>query len=281
MLGFNKNIWLVLVSLIIIGRLQSQPSNDYRLIIGEAPFTSTSENQEKYCKMVSETILDDVRKTKRFRIVDIDGSARKKAQEHAQENAHSENWKDAAAGQDLNATFTLTGSIQSLKFIRINNGQGYKATITITIKIMNTSTGAFINNGTQTFSSQGSEIKLTPENALQSALNTINEAVQKYFLDNFPLQISIAKIQTNKDEKAQTVITYGGNEFGVMANQVYTVFAIDKSLDKTAPLPTEIGKIKITKVVNENYSEAKVIKGGDLIMQKFNNKEEILCKLIQ
>jgi hypothetical protein len=48
-------------------------------------------------------------------------------------------------------------------------GKGYKATISYTIKIMNTESGSYINNGTQTFSSE-SKAMMTPENALQTPL---------------------------------------------------------------------------------------------------------------
>jgi hypothetical protein len=48
------------------------------------------------------------------------------------------------------------------------------ATISYTIKIMNTESGSYINNGTQTFSSE-SKAMMTPENALQDAINTTEE----------------------------------------------------------------------------------------------------------
>ncbi len=259
----------------------SQDANsghDKRVILGVAPFTSATENQKKYCAVVAVKTLDIIKKTNRFRIVDLDGKARKIAKDKAKENYKAENWNDAGSGADLHAKYTLTGFIQALKFIRLNSGSGYKATISFTIKVMETSTGSVIHNGTQTFTSSGSEIKLTPENALQSALNSLDDQIYNYFVTNFPLELEIAKIKTHKGDQAQELLLYGGSSFGVKKGQTYVVYTIDRSLG--SPLPTEIGKIKISEVVNATYAEAKVTKKGAEIYKAITDKKEIICKLV-
>ncbi|MEE9409053.1 MAG: hypothetical protein V3V28_13375 [Polaribacter sp.] len=261
----------------IIPNTNSQQGEDYRLIVGVAKFTATNVKQERLANMVSERVLDVLNQQNRFQVVDLDGTAREQAISKSQENYKSKNWIEA--NKSISAEYTLTGVLTSIKFIRLNAGKGYKATITYTIKIINTESGAIIQNGTSTFSSTKSEIKLTPESALQSALSTTIAPLSSYFSSSFPVKLNLVRIEKEKKGKAQVVLLDGGSKIGVLEGTKFEAYFIDNSLGK--PLPKFIGEIKITKVLSEDFSEAKVTDGGKDIHKYLNDGKKIICKTLK
>jgi len=275
----NKYLIAICVFYLSISHTFSQQSKNesLQLILGIADFTARTEQQAKFTDVLKERVTDALNQTGRFHLVDIDGTARNESIKKAQSNYKSENWIDDK--KSISAEYTLTAYIGDLKFIKINGGAGYKATITYTIKIMNTEKGSIITNGTSTFQSTESKIMLSPENALQDAINTTQDLLIEYVKSSFPIKVRIAKIQEIKKEKACVLIVKGGKKNGIQEGQGFVVKLNDYSMGEA--FSTEIGKIKITKVVNENFSEAKVISGGETILKHFYANDEIINELIK
>jgi len=173
----------------------------------------------------------------------------------------------------------LTAFISNIKFIKFNGGKGYKATIEYTLKILDTETGKFLKNGTHTFTSPWSKIMLTPETALQNAIQMTDLELREYILSSFPIKVGIAKIETEKKGHALSLILKGGSENGIEKGQTYITKYVDYSLG--SPYPKEIGKIKIIEVVNEQFSVAKVVKGGEVILKHFTASDEIINEIIK
>ncbi len=272
-----KSAYIILLALLLFAQeISAQKSEDYRLIVGVAKFTANNVKQERFASMVSERVLDILNQQNRFQIIDLDGSARQQAIIKSQENYKSKNWIEA--NKSISAEYTLTGVLTSIKFIRLNAGKGYKATITYTIKIINTESGEIIQNGTATFSSSKSEIKLTPESALQSAIQTTIEPLSKYFSTSFPIKLNLVRIEKEKKGKAVNVLLDGGSKIGATLNSKFEAYFIDNSLGK--PLPKFIGKVKIIRVLSEDFSEAKVTDGGKEILKYFTESKKIICKSI-
>lgn len=246
-----------------------------QLILGIANFTASTEQQAKFTNVLKERVTDIFNQTGRFYLVDIEGTARNESIEKAKENYKSDNWIDDRKSK--NAEYTLTAFIGNLKFIKLNGGKGYKATISYTIKIMNTESGSYISNGTQTFSSTESKVMMTPENALQDAINTTQELLIEYIKSSFPIKVRIAKIQEIKKDKATILIINGGLKNGIEEGQEFLSKFIDYSMGSA--FPSEIGKIKITKVINDNFSEAKVVSGGDTILKHFTAGDDIINEI--
>ncbi|WP_439131841.1 hypothetical protein [Polaribacter sp.] len=261
---------------ILSSQIYSQETDDYRLIVGVAKFTANNVKQERFAPMVSERVLDVLNQQNRFQVIDLDGTARKEAIQKAQENYKSENWLEA--NKSISAEYTLTGVLTSIKFLRLNAGKGYKATITYTTKIINTESGEIIQNGTATFSSGNSEIKLTPESALQSAIQTTINPLKEYFSSSFPIKLNLVRIEEEKKSKATVVLLDGGSKIGITKGQKFQVYFIDNSLGK--PLPRIIGEVKITNVLSEDFSDAKVTDGGKKIYKTLNENKKLICKTI-
>jgi hypothetical protein len=271
----NKSIYILIILLCLaIYNSNAQQGEDYRLIVGVAKFTSTNVKQERFANMVSERVLDVLNQQNRFQVIDLDGTARQEAISKSQENYKSKNWIEA--NKSISAEYTLTGVLTSIKFIRLNAGKGYKATITYITKIINTESGEIIQNGTATFTSSKSEIKLTPESALQSALQTTVASLSLYFSSSFPIKLNLVRIEKEKKGKALDVLLDGGSKIGISLNTKYDAYFIDNSLGK--PLPKFIGELKITRILSEDFSEAKVTDGGKDIFKYLNDGKKIICK---
>jgi hypothetical protein len=271
----NKSIYILIILLCLaIYNSNAQQGEDYRLIVGVAKFTSTNVKQERFANMVSERVLDVLNQQNRFQVIDLDGTARQEAISKSQENYKSKNWIEA--NKSISAEYTLTGVLTSIKFIRLNAGKGYKATITYITKIINTESGEIIQNGTATFTSSKSEIKLTPESALQSAIQTTVSSLSQYFSSSFPIKLNLVRIEKEKKGKALDVLLDGGSKIGISLNTKYDTYFIDNSLGK--PLPKFIGELKITRILSEDFSEAKVTDGGKDIFKYLNDGKKIICK---
>jgi hypothetical protein len=271
----NKSIYILIILLCLaIYNSNAQQGEDYRLIVGVAKFTSTNVKQERFANMVSERVLDVLNQQNRFQVIDLDGTARQEAISKSQENYKSKNWIEA--NKSISAEYTLTGVLTSIKFIRLNAGKGYKATITYITKIINTESGEIIQNGTATFTSSKSEIKLTPESALQSAIQTTVASLSQYFSSSFPIKLNLVRIEKEKKGKALDVLLDGGSKIGISLNTKYDAYFIDNSLGK--PLPKFIGELKITRILSEDFSEAKVTDGGKDIFKYLNDGKKIICK---
>lgn len=255
----------------------AQTEEDYRLIVGVTKFSSLDVKQERFASMLTERVLDVLNQQNRFLVIDLDGTARKEVISKAQENYKSANWLEA--NKSISAEYTLAGILTSIKFIRLNAGKGYKATITYTIKIINTESGEIIQNGTATFSSVESDIKLTPETALVSAIQTTIPALSNYFTSSFPIKLNLVRIEKEKNDKAISVLLDGGSKIGAKENIAFECYYIDNSLGK--PLPNYIGKLKVTRILSEDFSEAKVISDGKEIFKHFKEEKKIICKNIQ
>ncbi|NCT10352.1 MAG: hypothetical protein GW772_09790 [Flavobacteriia bacterium] len=274
-LNINRLVFFFLLFTSINGF--SQAEEDYRLIVGVAKFTSLDVRQEHFAAMLSERVLDVLNQQNRFLVIDLDGTARNEVINKAQENYKSKNWIES--NKSINAEYTLAGVLTSVKFIRLNAGKGYKATITYTLKIMNTESGEIIQNGTVTLTSSESDIKLTPETALESAIQTTIPELSNYITSSFPIKLNLVRIEKEKNEKALSVLLDGGSKVGVQENLVFECYYIDNSLGK--PLPRIVGKIKISKILSEDFSEAKVTTDGKEIYTNFKEEKKIICKNIQ
>lgn len=272
-----KNQIILLYFFFAIFKGYSQTEEDYRLIVGVTKFTSLDVRQERFAEMLSERVLDVLNQQNRFIVIDLDGTARNEVINKAQENYKSANWIES--NKSINAEYTLAGVLTSIKFIRLNAGKGYKATITYTIKLMNTESGEIIQNGTATLTSNESEIKLTPETALESAIQTTIPELSNYFSSSFPIKLNLVRIEKEKKEKAISVLLDGGSKLGVQENLVFECYYIDNSLGK--PLPKIVGKIKVIKILSEDFSEAKVTTDGKEIYSNFNEEKKIICKNVE
>lgn len=273
----NFILLILVLAFLMIPSVHSQEiedqKEDNRLTVGVVPFLTKDIRKEKFSLVLKEQVLNALNTQNRFQLIDIDREGRKLIIDI--QSVRSKIWIE---DNTINPKYTLTGLLSSVKFIRIN-GQGYKATINYTIKIADTETGEIINKGTATFSSSESEIRITPESAFLNAVEKTVPELNAYFVKSFPIEVPLARIEKSKKNKALEVIIRGGSKFGVEEKMAFETYYIDESLGD--PLPKFFGQVEVIKVLNENFSLAKVTKGQKEVFKYFESNQRIICKSIQ
>lgn len=250
--------------------------------VGVTTFTFSDENDERYVSAITERVLSIIQQTNRFLVIDLTSpEAREVALEKAAQNWNkdwdSDDIIDPAKG--LNAVYTISGEAADIKFIKLTstNPNGYKATVPITLKIMETETGSVISS--RYFEATTEERRLTPQEALNATLAQMVPSISDYIRENFPLKLMIARLEEEKKGKARKVIINGGAIMGIEKGNSFEVDKIDRSLG--SPLPSNIGRIRVAEVLNEKFSICSVTSGGEEILKAMNAKEEIMCTLIK
>ena len=254
---------------------------DTRPVVGVTKFSSYVET--KYAGGITEKVVEMLTQSKRFQVVDRTSDDKIKGE---LENQKSENFIDSKhtsrQGVMVGADYIITGHIRQINITRIMNANntigGYKASLSFTLKIVETSTG--LSSEAQSFESKGGDKALSPERAVDEAIRTLTDKLEDYFTNNFPLNVKIVKVLTTKGDAATTVLIAGGKAVGLKEGDKFIVQKIEMLGGK--PYPTEIATIKVTKVVSDDFSECSLPKGGSTdILTLFNNSQQLNCKLVQ
>ena len=73
-------------------------------------------------------------------------------------------------------------------------------------------------------------MSLTPEGSLLEAMNTIEDDLESYFEQNFPLKTLVVRVQDTKITEAKTVLIDAGSQLKLKKGSEFQVYTIDKSL---------------------------------------------------
>ena len=253
---------------------------DTRPVVGVTKFSSDIET--KYSGPITEKVVEMLTKSKRFQVVDRTSIDKVQSELEYQK---TENFIDskhtAQQGVMIGADYIVTGHIRQINVSKIMNVDGtvggFKASLSFTLKIVESSTG--LSTEAQSFESKGAGKALSPERAVDEAIRTLESKLEDYFANNFPVNVRIAKILTTKKDAATTILIAGGKSHGLKEGDKLIIQKIEILEGK--PYPTDIGEIKITKVAGDNFSECTILKGGIEILARFNAAEKLNCLLIK
>jgi hypothetical protein len=243
--------------------------------IGVPLFDFKEENKLNLDNHVTEVVIDLLQKSGRYTVVDMTSEdQRKAALDRAAENYKAENWLDAHKG--LNAEIILGGEITSIKFVRnaSTTQPGYRAAITMTLKLIAVETGAIM--ATEHFSSTKSELRLTPETALSSALESIREEVLAFFRNHVRQQFAVVKFNEIKREKVNTLTVEVPPNLGFNKGHQLRIVHLE-DLGGGRIVPQIIGAITLGDHISGNFWMASVRKGGDLLFQYRDRLNTIRC----
>ncbi len=272
-----KFLYFLLVCGIVSGL--SGYSQTAKTVVGVAAFTS--EVNSKYSGAVAERVVQIVTNSRRFTVVDRTSYDKVKEELEFQKTEVFLDSKNTVK-QDvaLAAQHMIVGNILKMSVYAMKNTDGsingYKASVAFTLKVNEVETG--MTTEAENFQTDVSPLMLSPESAVNEALNSVNSKLMAYFIKTFPLTTKISKILTTKKEAASTVLIAGGKEFGFKEGDKLIV---EKSeLIDGKPYLSQIGEIKIAKIAGPDFSECLVSDGGKEILSRFNSAEKITCKLI-
>jgi hypothetical protein len=154
--------------------------------------------------------------------------------------------------------------------------KGYKASASFTLKVNDIESGK--TTEAESFETEVSPLAMSKEQAVNQTLLSVEPALEYYFSRTFPLTTRIVKILSNKKESASTLLIAGGSSYGFSVGDLLSVDHIELLDGK--PYPSTIGRLKVTKIAGDDFSECTVTDGGKQIYALFTASEKLSCKLI-
>jgi curli biogenesis system outer membrane secretion channel CsgG len=293
----KSTVLALLCGALCLGQAQAQE----KISIGILPFSSSSgevTNQADVYSIQEATVTGFV-KTRRFTIVD---RTRADAQKSELEKQKTEDFLSskqlAEQGKNLGANYLVLGNVVSASvdestYTDQTSGKTYvhyKAKLAITLRLVDVETGEITQAETITPSASGGgglgglvgtvlgSSSSNPQDAMAKAIKGIEKSIDKFVDQNFPVEFMIADIQ-EKDKKGQalTLLVNCGTAFGVKkGDELRVVEIVDVNMNgKTMKRRKEIGKLKVAKVEDENFSLCTVKEGGEDITKCFSANAKI------
>lgn len=247
-------------------------------VVGVAKFSS--EVESPFVTSVAEKVVNVITQTKRFIVVDR--TSYDKIQEELEfqkTEAFLDSKNTVKQGEALAAQYMILGHLIKMNiYVMKNDGvpYGYKASASFTLKMNNVETGE--TTEATSFQTSVSPLAASKEQAVNQALQSVEIDLLKYFTRTFPVKVGIVKLLKVSGKNAQRILVNGGKDSGLYEGADLIVEQMELLEGKL--YPTEIGKLRVDKLVGEDFSECKVITGGVSILSHFNAGSNIICKLL-
>jgi hypothetical protein len=269
---------LFLYILIVVDTTHGQQSQDKRRIVAVEKFVS--ETPTKYDRAITEKVIEIITKSKRFQVVDRTNIDLIKKEQELQKTEEFFDGNRVQQGAMKGADYQVIGNIRMINIIRLTNGgdfNGYRATLGFNLKIVNTETSE--STEAQSFESKGASAQLTPERAVDEAIRTLEESMTEYFQEEFPVILTISRVLKDDDGEAEIVLISGGKSHGLKEGDEFLVKSVE--MIDGSPYYQEVGKIELSKISGDNFSECEVDKGGKTIMEIIRQKREHIVERIK
>lgn len=258
----------------------AQAQLDTRPVVGVAQFTCDGDDQ--YAGLVTEKVVEMLTNTKRFQVVDRTSHDKIKAELELQK---SEAFMDSQnlVEQDIAvaAEQMITGHINKIPIYAMKNAngsiKGYKGSVSFQMKVVDVATG--LSTEATSFEGKASDLMLSPESAVNQAMQSLETELYEYFRVNFPIKGKILRILKENKGKASVVLLNVGQKQGVRKGDRFMVQCIE--MIGNEPYPTDLGELEVIGLSGESFSECKVpSKIGETLKAKFGANDNIICKLI-
>ncbi len=262
----------------VVGSCLAYPQliTDTRPVVGVAQF-SCQENSP-YTGLVTEKVVEMLTNTRRFRVVDrtsIDKIHSELELQKSEAFLDSKNRveQDIAIGAEK----MITGHIVKIPVYRMKNPdgsvRGFKASVGFEMKVVDVATG--LSSEATSFQGKASKECMSPEAAVNMAMQSIQTEIGDWFNNNFPITCSVVRIIDNK-----TIIVNAGSEQGIKPGHTLKMEAVEM-LDGQ-PYHKALGELKIKTVAGPNFSECEVPKKTmEQLKSYFDNAVKVICTLKQ
>jgi hypothetical protein len=264
---FSKLITYLSVIFILTFVIQVQ-SVDKRKIVSVEKFRS--DTPTKYDRAITEKVIEIITKSKRFQVVDRTNLELLKKEQALQRTEEFYDPNKQNTVQMLGADYQVNGIIRMINIVRMTSGgdfAGFKATLSFNLTISTVASG------------KTTDAQLTPERAVDEAIRTLEDKLTSYFQEEFPVIVVISRVLKEDDDEAEIVLITGGNSHGLKEGDEFFVKSVE--MIDGSPYYQEIGKIELTKIAGESFSECEVDKGGKAIMQLIKQKREHIVEKIK
>lgn len=266
-----------------------QVSYGQKTSVGILPFTFFEEASDyQVVSAIQEEITNAFVEAKRFNIVDRAKLNALKFEKELQKTEDFIDGKVVAQSASMGAEYLVSGHVISAEVEEIpfsDGTTGYKAKLSINLKVIEVATGQVITSSTiepkagNLLAAAAGVGPQSPEAAFSKALKDIKKDIDEFLVENFPLTVSIAEISEEKGGEASVVLISVGSKYGVEKKDEFKVVVISQmEVDgKQLTRKKDIGKIRVSAVEDENFSKCDVKDGGKDIFDKFNSGENIKC----
>ena len=268
----------IFIILVLSNVALSQQNTDKRRIVAVEKFIS--ETPTKYDRAITEKVIEIITKSKRFQVIDRTNLDLIKKEQELQKTEEFFDGNKVQQGNLQGVNFLVIGNIRMLNIVRMTSGgdfSGFRATLSFNLKIVNVETGR--STEAQSFESKGASAQLTPERAVDEAIRTLEESMETYFQEEFPVVLNISRVLKEDDDEAEFVLISGGKSYGLKEGDEFLVKTFE--LIDGSPYYQEIGKLELTKIAGDNFSECEVDKGGKAIMEIVKQKREHIVERIK
>jgi Curli production assembly/transport component CsgG len=273
---------IMFISIFIILMLSnvafSQQNTDKRRVVAVEKFRS--DTPTKYDRAITEKVIEIITKSKRFQVVDRTNLELLKKEQDLQRTAEFYDPKKQNDEPMLGADYQVNGIIRMINIVRMTSGgdfAGYRATLSFNLTISTVASGK--TTEAQSFESKGASAQLTPERAVDEAIRTLEESMESYFQEEFPVVLSISRILKEDDDEAESVLISGGKTYGLKEGDEFLVKTFE--MIDGSPYYKDIGILELTKIAGDNFSECEVDKGGKAIMEIVKQKREHIVERIK
>lgn len=277
--SFYNTTVLVLITFLVSGINAHSQENRDKMVVGIAKFTS--EVNSPFVDAVAEKVVQVVSNTKRFIVVDRTSYDKVKEElEFQKTEAFLDSKNTVQQDIALAAQYMIIGHLIKMNIYSMKNPDGsingYKASAAFTLKVNNVETGE--TTEAAHFQTSVSPMAMSKEQAVNQALESVEQSINSYFTKTFPVYAKILRIQESKKDIAKFLLINGGKQAGMAVGNSLSVELIEMLDGK--PYPNEIGILTIEKLSGEDFAECKVVKGGKEIQTHFTAAEALRCKLI-
>ncbi|AXG69978.1 peptidoglycan-synthase activator LpoB [Kordia sp. SMS9] len=248
---------------------------------------SDVEISAKYIKAIEDKVKAAIKNTNRFKIVDRANYRKLLDEREFQKKEEFIDGKVTSESAFEGAEQIVTGNISQVSITKRTSKESfsYKCNISFSLEVIDIATGkviasemiqpkqTFLGNVVSTYDTK------TPEKAFFNSLKGTQKAIDKFVAENFPVTTQIIEITKATSSKAKTLLLNTGNMNGAKEKQAFKVVElVSMNVNgKEIIRKKEIGTVRITNVEGDEISEAKVIKGGNVILERFNAGAKIEC----
>lgn len=274
-----QSIFAIAALFLVSGRNAYSQDSD-RMIVGVAKFTS--EVNSPFVDAVSEKVVQIVSNTRRFTVVDRTSYDKVKEElEFQKTEAFIDSENTVQQGKAMAAEFMIIGHLIKMNIYSMKNPDGsingYKASAAFTLKVNNVETGE--TTEAAYFQTSVSPQAMSKEQAVNQALQSVEEPINDYFVKTFPLTAKILRIFGTKKNAATDILINVGKHHGIKVGDKFMVEHIEMLDGK--PYHSAIGEITVAALSGNDFAECSVNKKiGEELLARFQAAEQLSCSLI-
>lgn len=268
-----KKLSVLLTLMMMVSVLFAQEKE--AVLIGE--FVCKYKNSEAINNNVRNIVIQAFTNKGMHKVIDLNALSsvqKEKFRQSGEGGMNQANSERLSLCTEVGADYIVNGTVTNYDVTTLKSDDGsvsYDAVLTINLIVTNVIDGA--TKGTSTITARTTIPCDTQDLALTKAVSTSEMKVKKFIGETFKLEVQIVQILEKTEKEASKVLLEVGSGMGVKKNDIFIVNEEQKIGSKVRLI--ELGKLKVTKVDGEDFSQCKVSDGGEKILSAFNEGKKM------